>query len=454
MNIREIDNFLETDYLEASQYNNFKKLPNFVNNKDTESKVLGWLQRENVLKQIKVSNAAADCIVKTEYLEGNTSMEYVMTGMGKHYACSGNNLEVVTGVGVFGSRFTGGEAGASRYIYIKKSGLFDLIYRKEDMEIQDPQYFEGTRIQDKHMISTIIPLYSYTYGLSVGFASHILPRDPKNLLKIQKQYIKDKKFNAELLMPYLKGYKGIVAQDTENPLRFYFRGLWEKKDSNTISITEVSPFESLEGYLTHLDKLTADKVIKDYIDESENDSFKFTVKVVGSGVDSFWTKYNTDEKIRKVLKLEEALNENITMFDQNNCLKVYENISQYVIEWMEWRLGKYQKRKDSIISKLEYKLELAISRAHFIKAVLDKTVVIEKQNKDAITKQLEELPLIKKIEDSYDVYLNMPLYSLTNERIEQLKKEVAKIKDELEATKNTSINDMWMNDIVALEKVL
>jgi DNA topoisomerase-2 len=453
MNSRSIENFLETDYLEASQYNNFKKLPNFVNMKDTESKIIWWLQNDNVTSQIKISNAAGACIVKTEYLEGNTSMESVMTNFGKHYNCSGNNLELVTGVGIFGSRFTP-EAGASRYIYIKKSPLFDLVFKKEDMPIQENQYFEGTKIQDKHMYSTILPLHSYTYGLSVGFASLILPRDPKNLLLLQKQYLTNKTFDTKLLHPYLKGFSGSIVQDEENTNRFYFRGNFERKNSTELIITELKPFETLEGYLTYLDKLINEKVIKDYIDESENDNYKFTIKVVGSGVDSFWDKYNTDDKIRKILNLEEPTNENLTIFDNNNKLKVYENISDYVIEWLDWRLSKYQKRKDFIISDLEKKLKLALSRAYFIKSVLDKTIIIEKQSKADIISQLEKIDKIEKVENSYDSYLNMPLYSLSQERIDSLRKEVEKLKIELENIKSTSIEDMWKKDIEALEKVL
>jgi DNA topoisomerase-2 len=75
-------------------------------------------------------------------------------------------------------------------------------------------------------------------------------------------------------------------------------------------------------------------------------------------------------------------------------------------------------------------------------------------SKADVIKQIDTIEQIKKVDDSYDVYISMPLYSLTLEKIEELKKEVAKIKAELETVKNTSINDMWLNDISAIEKVL
>ena len=48
----------------------------------------------------------------------------------------------------------------------------------------------------------------------------------------------------------------------------------------------------------------------------------------------------------------------------------------------------------------------------------------------------------------------MPLYSLSQERIDSLREEVEKEKVELENIKSTSIEDMWKQDIEALEKVL
>jgi DNA topoisomerase-2 len=455
MNDRKINDFLERDYLEASQYNNFKKLPNFVNHKDTESKIIGWMQREDISKQIKVSNAAAACIVSTEYLEGNTSMEGVMTNLGKNYPCCGNNLEVVTGVGVFGTRFTGGAAGASRYIYVKKSKLFDLIYNKEDRAIQDPQYFEGTRIQDKHMLSVILPLHSYTYGLSIGFASLILPRDPIKLLEYQTRYLNNRKPSIALLDPYIKGYQGTIEQDVENSLRFYFRGTYQKINSNDILVTELKPFESLEGYLSYLDKLISDKVIKDYIDESENDVYKFTIKVVGSGKDSFWDIYNTPEKIRKILNLEEATNENLTMFDENNQLKVYQDIETYVKEWMEWRLGKYQKRKDYQLSKIKEEAQLNIWKRNFIELVVTDKVIINKKSKAEILAQLKEQELVTgKNDEDRSKHLSMPIYNLTSEKIAELNKYIDNKKAEYKALEAKTVSEIWIENIKDLEKML
>lgn len=48
----------------------------------------------------------------------------------------------------------------------------------------------------------------------------------------------------------------------------------------------------------------------------------------------------------------------------------------------------------------------------------------------------------------------MPIYSLTHEKLEELKKQIEEGKEEYKKTKETSIQDMWLADLAELKKVL
>ena len=55
-----------------------------------------------------------------------------------------------------------------------------------------------------------------------------------------------------------------------------------------------------------------------------------------------------------------------------------------------------------------------------------------------------------KYEDSYDYLLRMPISQLTTEKKENLEKEVAKLKLEIDELKETSIIDIWEKELKLL----
>jgi len=73
--------------------------------------------------------------------------------------------------------------------------------------------------------------------------------------------------------------------------------------------------------------------------------------------------------------------------------------------------------------------------------------------KDNIISQMDVLKMMK-IDDSYDYLLNMSIYSLTKEKIIELKEQYEKKKVELEEIKNTEITKMWLSDLKELKKSL
>lgn len=79
------------------------------------------------------------------------------------------------------------------------------------------------------------------------------------------------------------------------------------------------------------------------------------------------------------------------------------------------------------------------SKYIFIKAVIDGKIVINKKKKDEIVAQLEKFDKIIKVDGSYNYLLSMQLYSLTHEKLEELKSLIESKKAELNEVKNTTI---------------
>ena len=91
----------------------------------------------------------------------------------------------------------------------------------------------------------------------------------------------------------------------------------------------------------------------------------------------------------------------------------------------------------------------------FIEYILEKKIIIEKQKKDVIIARLKELKfprLSKRItvseeERSYQYLIDMQLWSLTFEKIEELKKEEEDIQRILDNYKNLSIDELWCREL-------
>ncbi len=97
-------------------------------------------------------------------------------------------------------------------------------------------------------------------------------------------------------------------------------------------------------------------------------------------------------------------------------------------------------------------MKLNVSKYMFVKSIIDGKLTINNKNKTEIVTQLEGLDRIITVEGTYDYLLRMPVYSLTKDKMEELKEYIQKLKTDLEKTKETSVAEMWVNDIIELEK--
>ena len=104
------------------------------------------------------------------------------------------------------------------------------------------------------------------------------------------------------------------------------------------------------------------------------------------------------------------------------------------------------KRKNYLVQELKTDLDILNAKITFIKAILDKSLVIEKQPKDKIVKNLEKIITVK-VQDSYDYLLNMSLYSLTLEKIKALTETLKNSKLKLRETQEKTLENFWLEDL-------
>jgi len=445
MQQKTITDFLSNEYIEFAFYTiENRALPSLVDGfKISQRKIINAsnnIWKSGSEKNLKVFQLSGVVASTQFYHHGDASLNASIINLAQKFK---NNVPLLEEDGQFGS-LRSPQAGAPRYIGTKLSPNFRLIYK--DFELLEYKEEEGEKIEPKYFLP-IIPtvLVNGSSGIAVGFASNILNRDINDLIDVCVKYLKNGKVSQ--IKPYLSGFSGTYIQDVENPKKWHILGKFERVNTTTVKITELPPSMTYEKYEEVLDRLVDNKDIVSY-DDNCKDNIDYTIKFTRADLEQL-----DDERIIKLLKLEETETENFNTLDENGKLKIFESVDDIIKYFIDFRLTYYQKRKDFQLSKLQSELKLLGNRGKFIKCILDGKIVVNNMPKEDIIIQIEENS-IEKIDDSYDYLLRMPIYSLTKEMFEKLKTEFTQKKDEIEKLKIIEPVDLYLSDLAELKQKL
>jgi DNA topoisomerase-2 len=319
-----------------------------------------------------------------------------------------------------------------------------LVYK--DFELLEKRNEEGQDIEPYWFLPVIpMVIVNGSSGLAVGFASNILNRNPKDVVNACIDYLNGKKIKE--LKPWLAEFSGIWTRDSENKNKWYSKGVYTINEKRgEVHITELPPSWEFEKYETYLDSLVEKKVIKDY-DNNSSSGVDYLLKFKKDDLQELIAK----DKLEAILKIVDSDTENLTTLDENEKLKIFDCVEDIVKYFVDFRLVFYQKRKDYLIEKLSKELRVLAFKAKFIKSIIDKKLVVNNVKKEVIVKWLEENKF-EKIDDSYNYLLNMPIYSLTNERYMELMKNAKDKKEELDSIKEKEPKEMYLADLNELKK--
>jgi DNA gyrase/topoisomerase IV subunit A len=443
MTEKTISEFLSVEYKEFAMYViEGRAIPSVIDGfKPTQRKIIHisnqiWKNgSEKTLKVFQLSGkVASDCY----YHHGDMSLSNAIITMAQRFK---NNAPLLEEDGQFGS-LRSPQAGAPRYIGTKLSENFRLIYK--DFDLLEHKEEEGESIEPKFFLP-IVPavLLNGSSGIAVGFASNVLNRDIKSIIDACVKVLAGKEPGE--VKPSLNGFTGEYIQDKENNKRWIIRGKFTRANTTTVKISELPPSMTYEKYEDILDKLVDDKVIVSY-DDNCKDNIDYTIKFTRSDLDKL-----DDEKLVKLLKLEESSTEIFSTLDEYGKLMIFENTSDIIKYFVDFRLDYYHKRKQFLLDKLNRELTILSNRGRFIKAIIDGKLKVNNVSKSVIIEGIEAMKL-EKIDDSYDYLLRMPIYSLTKEMYEKLKEDFVAKKEEIKILEETDPKDMYMLDLSELKK--
>jgi DNA gyrase/topoisomerase IV subunit A len=435
MNKKTISEFINGPYLDYSKYVLYNRaIPSLIDGfKPVQRKIFHVMRKENNFT--KVQAVGGRCLEKANYHHGSTSAEEATIKMAQDFIGS-NNIPFLQKRGAFGSQLVPDGAAASRYIFVKRNSLMDYIYRdfeicppSEDLEDPEPKYFLP-------ILPTV--LLNGARGIAVGFATNILAYDIKDIITGIEQELNSK--DIDFIAPYYDGYKGDIEWDEEDEC-YYMYGEYEEINGTNIRITEVPIAYSREKYLEFLNKLEDKGLIYDYEDQSDK-SWNITIKLPKKS--KIWKDIYTN------LKLKVKLNENITLIDDNNNVRVYDDVTEIIREFVNFRLGVYTERKNYFKKKLKDEIALLEWKIVFIR-MLSKVEDLSKTTKKEIVNKLEKAKFPKKV---IEYCMALPVYRINKDEIDRTQKDILELKKELEYYTKITEKELYTKDLKELKNVI
>lgn len=441
-----ITEFFDTQYLDYSKYVvKDRAIPSVIDGfKPVHRKIINeaihyWTN--NNVKPLKVFQFAGRVASNQYYHHGDASMQGAIVTMAQKFK---NSLPLLDSIGQFGV-LRAPSAGAPRYISTKLTPYFNLLYK--DNELLTPKIDEGVEIEPEYFLP-IIPtiIINGTSGIAVGFGTNILNRNPYDVIDACVAVLEGKK--QKVLKPYISEFSGDWSLSEENEKSWIIKGVYEIVNTTTVHITELPPDHTYESYEKFLDNLEDKGVIVSY-DDNSSDKIDYTLKFQRATLKELIEKGKLEQKLGLIGKETE----NLTTIDENQNVKVFDNVNEIVEYFVNFRLSFYQKRKDYQINKAENELLVISNKARFIKAIIDNKLKVKNTPKAEIEQWLEDNSF-DKINDSFNYLLQMQIYSLTKEKYEELLKEKELKKQEIENIKKQVPKQMYLDDLSELKQQL
>ena len=151
--------------------------------------------------------------------------------------------------------------------------------------------------------------------------------------------------------------------------------------------------------------------------------------------------------LKKFMLQTNIPNDLLYVLDENKKVKHFLTKEDLLIYFVNLRLQKYNDRKDRLVSVKEKQLEDNTNLCKFIELVTSGKLKINNRKIAEVKKEMDEYKLPHAL-------LTVQISKLTQEEKDEILKKNKEIEQELEYIKNTTIEQMYLNDLKNLRKEL
>ncbi|KAL8807981.1 MAG: hypothetical protein Q9200_004467 [Gallowayella weberi] len=465
--------FINKELILFSMADNMRSIPSVVDGlKPGQRKVLFTCFKKNLRKDMKVVELAGSVSGLTAYQHGETSLQSTIVGLAQTFVGS-NNVNCLEPSGNFGSRLQGGtDAASARYIYTRLSPFARCVFHSADEPLLTYNTDDEHTIEPEMYVPVVpLVLINGADGIGTGWSSSIPNYNPEDIVENLNLMMDGQPMKP--MIPWFRDYKGAVTP--LGPDRYKFSGIIRQTGDNEVEIRELPIRVWTQDFKDKIvDIIKAEKApsfIKDYDDYNSNLNVHFIIRM-----EEKYMEAALKEGLEEKFKLSRTLaTSNLVAFDPEGRITKYATVEDILKEFYGVRIKFYERRKSHMLSEMTKDLEKYTNQMRFIQMIIDGQLIISKRKKTDLvrelkaknfkpigkvadaTKQGELAPIADNDEEdeedvasgasSYDYLLGMPLWSLTNERLEKLKKQIGDRELEIDALLKKSREDLWKADL-------
>ena len=471
------EEFINKELIHFSKYDCDRSIPNLMDGqKISLRKILYSSFKKRLSSEIKVAQFSGYVSEHSCYHHGEESLNQAIVGMAQNFVGS-NNINLLVPSGQFGSRIKGGkDASSPRYIFTCLEKITRCIFMEEDDHVLKYLSDDGTPVEPQFYVP-IIPmvLVNGSKGIGTGFSTEIMCYNPKDIIAYLKEKLAETSLSFKEFMPYYEGFNGSISKVGDT--RYLFKGTYEKLGPDKIRVTELpigfwtEDFKELLEELEEEQDKSKDKdkekdkkkttpYVKEYDDKSKDTNVDFIITFNKGKLEELEQAkgdYGCNG-LEKVLKLyNTSSTTNMNLFNADDKLTKYTAISEIIDDFYGVRLVYYGKRKDYLIDVLEKELVILSNKVRYIQEVLSGSIDLRKKKKDEIMKLLQDkgydmITVALVVDEEYKYLVKMPMDAVSEENVDKLMNEHKRKQLELAEIKATSCQQMWLRELVALEK--
>ena len=388
--------------------------------------------------------------------------------MGQDFVGS-NNIPLLEPIGQFGSRIMGGSDSAQpRYIHTKLPDIIPHIYNKEDFNVLEYIDDDGHLVEPE-FYAPIIPmlLVNGSEGIGTGWSTYIPSYNPLDIIDNLKLLLNSKNVDEEELIemkPWYRGFTGKIEKMTDTSYVSY--GSYTKVNSSQVEITELPIRSWTDKYKEFLESMIIDnskdkkskQYLRNYTSQCTDNKVHFTLTFASDVLEDIISDTNRNaegqNKFEKLFKLTSKINTgNMVLYNEEGYLKKYKNVSDILKNYFKVRLNLYHKRKNYQLEALKKELVIVNAKVRFIMEFIEEKIIISNRSKKNLIEQLVngKYPTVNGDEE-FGYLIKMPIYNLTKERIEELKKDRDVKTEMFNNLEKTSETKLWSGELDSLKK--
>jgi DNA topoisomerase-2 len=408
-----------------------RSIPNAIDGlKESQRKIVFAAKKCNLKKDVKVAQFGAEVAKLTNYHHGEENLFKTIIKMAQSFPGS-NNLPLFSELGRFGTRLEGGEDAASpRYIKTNVIPRFNDIFNPLDDTLLEIRQDDGDFVEP-YYFTPVIPLLLVNgcVGIGTGWMCNTPQFKPQDVMTACHMWMnKSDQFEnfVKDMKPWYRGFTGEIKKVNET--KFTTKGIFSENRQGIIQVTELP----VGLWNSKFQKMLEEKEIR-FNNRSTPTNVEYEIFT-----DEKFDMKDFEKKMTTNINLD-----NIVVFDKDEKISKV-TIPELFNMWGNARLDLNQKRKTSMISDLEKRIDIAECKVWFIQEVRSKKIEItwtEKKIIDHIGTNAKHFAKHSKM------LLDMPVRSMTEENCLLMKDLIKKMKKEKSGLELKTNVDIWAEDI-------